>query len=170
MATSGGRDHHGLLHADEDGGSAGVAPASAKFWGTHAVEAEEEGAWRCELPGGSWSLVLTREDCKVLAYKTLAVVVLSYLLLPLVALKKDVYPVVYIGLLIITHVGVLVLYFYKVKFRKLDGSWRSLTARILALAFCIGEWKKTKGGKGRIARARDCERTRGEHARKLTRR
>eukprot|EP00212_Chloropicon_laureae_P005469 CAMPEP_0197492874 /NCGR_PEP_ID=MMETSP1311-20131121/16427_1 /TAXON_ID=464262 /ORGANISM="Genus nov. species nov., Strain RCC856" /LENGTH=185 /DNA_ID=CAMNT_0043038001 /DNA_START=38 /DNA_END=595 /DNA_ORIENTATION=+ len=125
---------------DEEVGSASVAPASAKFWGTNAVEADEEGAWRCELPGtgGSWALVLTREDCKVLAYKTLAVVVLSYLLLPLVAVKKEVYPFIYTSLLIITHVGVLILYFYKVKYRKLDGSWRSLTARILALAFCIG--------------------------------
>lgn len=66
--------------------------------------------------------------------KILLVVLASYALLPLIAYKSNIPGALYVSLLIIIHVGVLVLYLYRVTFRDLDVDRLSLGGRILGLA------------------------------------
>ena len=69
--------------------------------------------------------------------KMVLVVLASYALLPLLAYKSSLPGALYVSLLIIIHVGVLVLYLYRVTFRDLDADRASLGGRILGLAFAI---------------------------------
>lgn len=68
------------------------------------------------------------------AKKTVSVFVLAFALLPLVTLKQDLPALLYAGALVLLHAFVLVAYLYRVRFRELDADWRSLVARLLALA------------------------------------
>jgi hypothetical protein len=66
--------------------------------------------------------------------KVVLVVVASYALLPLLAYKSSIPGALYVTLLILIHVGVLVLYLYRITFRDLDVDRLSLGGRILGLA------------------------------------
>ena len=66
--------------------------------------------------------------------KVMLVVVASYALLPLLAYKSSIPGALYVTLLILIHVGVLVLYLYRITFRDLDVDRLSLGGRILGLA------------------------------------
>jgi hypothetical protein len=67
--------------------------------------------------------------------KTVSVFVLALALVPLVSLKSDVPSLAYAAGLVLLHVLVVVVYFYRVRVRELDPDWRSLTVRVLALIF-----------------------------------
>lgn len=66
--------------------------------------------------------------------KVVLVFLASYALLPLLAYKSSMPGALYVSLLVLIHVGVLVLYLYKVAFRDLDVDRVSLGGRILGLA------------------------------------
>lgn len=76
-------------------------------------------------------------DTRLFVRKVVSVFALAFVLLPLVALKSDVPALAYVGGLIVLHAFVVVVYFYRVRFRELDPDWRSLTARIFALGFVV---------------------------------
>ncbi len=78
-------------------------------------------------------IALRLEDPRLFFIKAMSVVVLSYALLPLLAIKGSIPAVTYVGLLVVIHVIVLVIYVYRVRFRELDPSIRSLVARLIAL-------------------------------------
>jgi hypothetical protein len=59
--------------------------------------------------------------------------VLSYALLPILAVKSSIPAYFYVSLMIVIHILVLVIYVYRVRFRELDASYRSLIARLIAL-------------------------------------
>lgn len=69
--------------------------------------------------------------------KTLSVFVLAFALLPLISLKSQVPALAYIGALVVLHIGVLGVYFYRVRFRELDPDWRSLVARVAGLGLMV---------------------------------
>ncbi len=66
--------------------------------------------------------------------KSLMVFVLAFALVPLVALKSDVPKMAYAGSLVVLHIAIIAVYFYRVKFRELDPDRRSLVARLIGLA------------------------------------
>ena len=76
-------------------------------------------------------------DSRLFVRKVVSVFALAFALLPLVSLKTDIPALTYVGSLIVLHVGVVIVYVYRVRFRELDPDWRSLTARLLALGFVI---------------------------------
>jgi hypothetical protein len=82
-------------------------------------------------------LELNRQERKLLFWKSLFVVVLSYALVPLILLKSDFPKLAYTLMIVGIHVVVVVIYFFRVRYRDLDHNWRSLAARLLALAFAI---------------------------------
>jgi len=57
----------------------------------------------------------------------------TFALLPLISLKSDIPALAYLIGLVLLHIVVLGLYVYRVSFRDLDGDFRSLVARVLAL-------------------------------------
>lgn len=73
-------------------------------------------------------------DMGLFVRKTVAVFVLSIALVPLIAAKGTLPALLYAGALVVIHVGVLVIYLYRVRIRELDPDLRSLAARLLALA------------------------------------
>jgi len=76
-------------------------------------------------------------DSKLFVRKVVSVFALAFALLPLVELKSDIPALTYVTALLALHVFVVVVYFYRVRFRELDPDWRSLTARLFALGFVI---------------------------------
>jgi hypothetical protein len=80
---------------------------------------------------------VTMTDWALFAKKTAAVFALSLLLVPLVEMKGGVPGVVYMVGLVAVHLFVLVIYFYRVRFRELDPDPRSLLARVGALIFMV---------------------------------
>jgi hypothetical protein len=66
--------------------------------------------------------------------KTLSVFALAFALVPLVALKQEFPATLYAAGLVVLHIGVLLVYLYRVRFRELDPDRRSLFGRALALA------------------------------------
>lgn len=80
---------------------------------------------------------ITMTDWPLFLKKTAAVFALSLLLVPLVELKGGVPAMVYVVGLVVLHVFVLGIYFYRIRFRELDPDVRSLFARVGALAFMI---------------------------------
>lgn len=73
-------------------------------------------------------------DPSLFVKKTVSVFVLAFALLPLISLKSQVPALAYIGALVVLHIGVVGVYFYRVRFRELDPNWRSLVARVAGLA------------------------------------
>jgi len=71
--------------------------------------------------------------------KTVFVVLASYAFLPLIAAHNAgrVSAVAYACILVALHLGFVAVYFYRVRFRDLDGDWRSLGARLLGLVCCV---------------------------------
>jgi tellurite resistance protein TehA-like permease len=69
--------------------------------------------------------------------KTLAVFGLSLLVIPLVELRGGLPAIAYMVGLVVLHAFVLVIYFYRIRFRELDPDTRSLIARIGALAVMV---------------------------------
>lgn len=67
--------------------------------------------------------------------KTVAVFALSLLVVPLVGMKGGFPATAYLGGLVVLHVFVLAIYFYRIRFRELDHDLRSLIARVAALVF-----------------------------------
>lgn len=67
--------------------------------------------------------------------KTAAVFALSFLVIPLVQMKGGLPATLYLVGLVVLHVVVLGIYFYRIRFRDLDGDVRSLVARVAALVF-----------------------------------
>ena len=63
----------------------------------------------------------------------------TYAFIPLIAAHQRgrITATVYASLLVAIHVLFIVIYFYKVNFRRLDGSWRSLAARVCGLGACV---------------------------------
>ncbi len=72
---------------------------------------------------------------RVFLWKSVSVLALTALVLPLLRLKDGMPAVVYVGALLLLHVVVLALYLYRTRVRSLDGDWHSLVARVAALAF-----------------------------------
>jgi hypothetical protein len=58
----------------------------------------------------------------------------SYALVPLMMSKSAMPAWMYVGLLLVIHIGVLIVYCWRVKFRSLDVDRVSLGARVLGLA------------------------------------
>ena len=85
--------------------------------------------WR----GSARRLVLL--DPILFAKKTALVFAASYLLIPLIAEKAAMPAWIYASLLVLIHVGVLIIYLYRVKLRSLDMDRISLGARVLGLGF-----------------------------------
>lgn len=87
--------------------------------------------------GDTLTVRVTMVDWGLFAKKTAAVFALSLLLVPLVEMKGGMPAVVYMVGLVVLHVFVLGIYFYRVRFRELDPDPRSLLARVGALAFMV---------------------------------
>lgn len=66
--------------------------------------------------------------------KTAMVFVLSFALIPLLQWKNGIPALAYVGSMVVLHVFILGIYFYRVQFRDLDPDKRSLIARIMGLA------------------------------------
>ena len=79
------------------------------------------------------SILLRLDEPRLFLIKTLSVLVLSYALLPILAIKGSIPAYLYVGLMIVIHIFVLAIYVYRVRFRELDASYRSLIARLIAL-------------------------------------
>lgn len=79
------------------------------------------------------SVVLHLEQPRLFLLKALSVLILSYALLPILAIKGSIPAYLYVGLMIGIHIFVLAIYVYRVRFRELDASYRSLIARLIAL-------------------------------------
>jgi len=69
--------------------------------------------------------------------KTALIILASYSLLPLLLYKSSLPGALYASLLIVIHVGVLIVYVYKVRFRDLDVDRLSLGGRVLGLVTVI---------------------------------
>jgi len=80
------------------------------------------------------SLTFRLDDPRLFLIKAFSVLALSFALLPILAIKSSIPAVLYVGLLIVTHIFVLAIYLYRVRFRDLDPNRRSLFARVIALA------------------------------------
>ncbi len=78
---------------------------------------------------------LTMTNWPLFIKKTVAVFALSLLVVPLVGMKGGFPATLYLVGLIVLHVFVLGIYLYRIRFRELDHDFRSLIARIAALAF-----------------------------------
>jgi hypothetical protein len=76
-------------------------------------------------------------DWALFLKKTVAVFALSLLLVPLVEMQGGVPAMVYMVGLVVLHVFVLGIYFYRIRFRELDPDPRSLVARVGALAAMV---------------------------------
>mmetsp|Transcript_4664 Transcript_4664/g.9329 ORF Transcript_4664/g.9329 Transcript_4664/m.9329 type:complete len:167 (-) Transcript_4664:210-710(-) len=101
--------------------------------------------------------VTTADERALLVKKTIFVFVLTYALIPLVMLKSDLPKLVYATFLVLLHLFILVVYFYKVNFRALDPDWRSLIARIAALVLTSYIlYVAAKRGKGERELLRTC--------------
>ena len=113
----------------------GVAEASPRS----AAEVDIEEA----MPKKKKKLVLWRGSARRLvlldpilfAKKTALVFAASYLLIPLIAEKARMPAWIYASLLVLIHVGVLIIYLYRVRLRSLDMDRISLGARVLGLGF-----------------------------------
>lgn len=82
---------------------------------------------------------LSMPNPKLFAAKTLFIWAASFAFVPLVAADNDgrISAVVYAVILVVLHVLFLVIYFWRVRFRELDPSWRSLTARCIGLVASV---------------------------------
>ena len=92
-----------------------------------------------EVPprGVAWSLgslTFRLEEPRLFLTKALSVFLLSYALLPILAIKNSIPALLYVGGMIVIHIFVLGIYGYRVRFRELDHNLRSLVARLVALA------------------------------------
>lgn len=83
-----------------------------------------------------WSIgpvTLRLQEPRLFLIKAASVLALSLALLPILAIKSSIPAFVYVGALIVIHIFVLAIYFYRVRFRDLDPNFRSLIARLIAL-------------------------------------
>ena len=96
---------------------------------------EPEAAWDCGA-FGPYRCMLPQP--RLFQYKLAFTVVLSYALLPLTLFKSRLPSITYISFIIGIHVIVLFVYFWRVYVCGLDPDWRSLLARLAALALVIG--------------------------------
>lgn len=71
--------------------------------------------------------------------KNLFIIFATYLFIPIIALHDDgdIGGIAYASILIAIHVLFIVIYFWRVKFLKLDKNNRQLAARVLGLVFCV---------------------------------
>jgi glycerol kinase len=91
------------------------------------------------MPGAiSWSigsLAFGLDAPRLFVINALSVLALSFALLPIVAIKSSIPAVLYVGLLIVTHIFVLAIYLYRLRFRDLDPNLRSPEHRLAPTAF-----------------------------------
>eukprot|EP00298_Acanthocystis_sp_HF-20_P021337 c2762_g1_i1.p1 GENE.c2762_g1_i1~~c2762_g1_i1.p1 ORF type:complete len:186 (-),score=65.95 c2762_g1_i1:52-609(-) len=81
--------------------------------------------------------IMTERDTKTFLLKTLFVFVLTFSLIPLIQEKEKLSSLTFTIFLVALHVFILIVYFYRVKFRSLDLTWRSVLGRVLALIFTV---------------------------------
>lgn len=72
-------------------------------------------------------------DWPLFVRKTVAVFGLTLLLVPLLELKSDIPARAYLAGLVLLHIGVLVIYFYRVRLREVAPDARAIIARVSAL-------------------------------------
>lgn len=94
----------------------------------------DETSSRGDFEVAAGSMLFRLEEPRLFVIKALSVLVLSYALLPILAIKSDVPAYLYVGLMVVIHIFVLAIYVYRVRFQDLDASYRSLIARLIALA------------------------------------
>ena len=80
---------------------------------------------------------LRLSEPRLFVIKTVSVFALAFALVPLLAMKQELSAQLYAGSLVVLHVFVLGVYFYRVRFRELDPDARSLIARVLALVVVV---------------------------------
>ncbi|GMH78036.1 hypothetical protein TL16_g07637 [Triparma laevis f. inornata] len=76
---------------------------------------------------------------KQFLYKNIFIILATYMFIPIIALHDDnkIGGITYASILIGIHVLFIIIYFYKVKFLKLDSNNKQLAARVLGLIFCV---------------------------------
>lgn len=80
---------------------------------------------------------LSMEERRLFIRKTVTVLLASLALVPLTAGKSEVPASLYLGALVVLHIFILGLYLYRTQVRDLDQDWRSLLARVFALAVVV---------------------------------
>jgi low temperature requirement protein LtrA len=70
---------------------------------------------------------------RLFLWKAASVVLLSAALFPVLAIRDGIPATIYAGALVVLHIAILLIYFYRVKFRELDPDFRALALRVLAL-------------------------------------
>ena len=76
---------------------------------------------------------------KLFIQKTIIIIVCTYAFIPLILLHNanDISSVIYASILVAIHILFVIIYFWRVKFNKLDKSKRALAARVLGLVICV---------------------------------
>uniref|UniRef100_A0A0G4H203 Uncharacterized protein n=1 Tax=Chromera velia CCMP2878 TaxID=1169474 RepID=A0A0G4H203_9ALVE len=97
---------------------------------------ETRPGWQCNCCGGV-RFLMTKRDLRLFLWKTAFVFVFTFALVPLIELENRIPGTVYAVFLIVLHLVILVIYFWRVHFRALDADWRSLTGRIVGLLASI---------------------------------
>lgn len=70
---------------------------------------------------------------RLFAWKAASVLLLSAALFPVLAIRDGIPAQIYAGALVVLHIAILLIYFYRVRFRELDPDFRALALRVLAL-------------------------------------
>lgn len=124
MQSEEDEESHGLI-LQGDASSAGDRD------GARGDGGGDGGVWPLNLHCGAHQLVLLRP--RLFLKKCAIVVAASAALIPLLAQKAALPGYLYVALLLVIHVGVLVVYLWRVAFCQLDPNWRILGLRILGL-------------------------------------
>lgn len=82
-------------------------------------------------------LRLSVDDPRLLSIKIVTEFAAAFALLPLISEKARFPSLLYVGFLLVLHLVVLVAYVYRVRFRELNPDWRSLVARLVAVAVVV---------------------------------
>ena len=92
-----------------------------------------------EIGSGSRSGGYHLTSPKLFLQKTIIIIICTYVFIPLILLHNagDISSILYAGILVGIHILFIVIYFWKVYFRKLDNSKRALAARVLGLVICV---------------------------------
>eukprot|EP01104_Vermistella_antarctica_P017045 TRINITY_DN5964_c0_g1_i1.p1 TRINITY_DN5964_c0_g1~~TRINITY_DN5964_c0_g1_i1.p1 ORF type:complete len:205 (+),score=56.81 TRINITY_DN5964_c0_g1_i1:163-777(+) len=104
-------------------------PEEGRGRGEDDEEGDEESTFRIRLMNPR--LFLT---------KTIVIIAASYAFIPLIALfnEGEISAVLFAIILVALHLFFIVIYLYRVRYRELDGDWKSLAYRLLGLIACIG--------------------------------